>query len=472
MLTYIRRNIIISLPVEGDGECVKILRIEAGSLTELVESFLEATKGYIVPAGSVVVLTSVSRLAGVGAAQYINEFVSSRNRLLGAFQDGLLVVHGFPIPLFGISDKACIRALTDTVGWLTQVSVHNNRDVVATRNLFKKLVLEAGSPEAPANTGSSETPVSSDTGSHAAPDEFRFELPNKLEGKTKGIFLSAPAFVPDKIEPLSEAVESELLNELILELNTKFMTDLAPLTSEHGYTSHDENPAANLRYIIIGGSHASRLADCMDDQDIKVVDLTMPGWLITEKSIDKAVTDLVKVLEEDTELETVIIYHLFDNNVYFSVQPDGTMALPVKRDGKYHVIGDLGMADRTIIKALFSTASPLLRAGGENKKILFSPLLRYATGACCSNKAHVTNLRTAGQGERLADIAKWLKDIAFFKRIRNFRILDPLKHLLQEDKFTAAAKRITRYWGSDPVHMSREGYQLLASAAAKLATED
>jgi hypothetical protein len=84
----------------------------------------------------------------------------------------------------------------------------------------------------------------------------------------------------------------------------------------------------------------------------------------------------------------------------------------------------------------------------------------------------VTNLRTAGQGERLADIAKWLKDIAFFKRIRNFRILDPLKHLLQEDNLTAAAKRISKYWGSDPVHMSREGYQLLASAAAKLATED
>jgi hypothetical protein len=188
-----------------------------GTLTELVESFLEATKGYIVPAGSVVVLTSVSRLATVGAAQYINEFVSLRNRLLGAFQDGLqdglLVVHGFPIPLCGINDKACIRALTDTIGWLTQVSVHNNRDVVATRNLFKKLVLEAGSPEAPANTGSSETPVSSDTGTHAAPDEFRFELPNDLEGKTKGIFLSAPAFVPEKIEPLSVTIESELLNE-------------------------------------------------------------------------------------------------------------------------------------------------------------------------------------------------------------------------------------------------------------------
>jgi hypothetical protein len=255
-----------------------------------------------VASGSVVVLTSVSRLAGVGAAKYINEFVNSRNWLLGAFQGGLLVVHGFPIPLCGINDKACIRALTDTVGWLTQVSVNNNGDVVATRNLFKKLVLEAGSPEAPADTGWSVTPVSSDTGSHAAPAEFRFELPNDLEGKTKSIFLSAPSFVPDKIEPLSEAIESELLNELILELNTKFLTDLAPLTSEPGYTSHDENSPSNLRYIIIGGSHASRLADCMDNLDIKVVDLTTPGWLITEKSIDKAVADLMKVLDETPSL--------------------------------------------------------------------------------------------------------------------------------------------------------------------------
>jgi hypothetical protein len=44
------------LSVEGDGECLKIWRIEHGTLMELVEAFLEATKGFVMPAGSVVVL--------------------------------------------------------------------------------------------------------------------------------------------------------------------------------------------------------------------------------------------------------------------------------------------------------------------------------------------------------------------------------------------------------------------------------
>jgi hypothetical protein len=54
------QNFPSALPVEGNGECLKIIRIENGGITELVEAFLEVTKGYVVPAGTVVVLTSAS----------------------------------------------------------------------------------------------------------------------------------------------------------------------------------------------------------------------------------------------------------------------------------------------------------------------------------------------------------------------------------------------------------------------------
>jgi hypothetical protein len=82
----------------------------------LVDAFIEATKGYMLPAGSVIVLTSASYLAWVGTATYI-EFVESRSRLLGGFNGGIEVVHGFPVLLSGCYDTSCIRGIRDVTHW-------------------------------------------------------------------------------------------------------------------------------------------------------------------------------------------------------------------------------------------------------------------------------------------------------------------------------------------------------------------
>jgi hypothetical protein len=178
------------LPVDGNGECVKIFRMEHGSIPELVESFLEFTKGYVVPAGTVVVLSSASHLAEVGMAAYAADFVGARLGLLSVFQGGLEVVHGFPIPLGGINDRACIRALPDFTDWLASVSDNTGRDLLASRNLFRKTVLAAGSPEASADAGSPEASASS--GSPAASEPLRYTLPTDLSGKKSGIFFTLP----------------------------------------------------------------------------------------------------------------------------------------------------------------------------------------------------------------------------------------------------------------------------------------
>jgi hypothetical protein len=54
------------LPPESDGECIKILRIEDGGVVELLDAFLEATKGFKIPAGTVIVIFSASRLLAIG----------------------------------------------------------------------------------------------------------------------------------------------------------------------------------------------------------------------------------------------------------------------------------------------------------------------------------------------------------------------------------------------------------------------
>jgi hypothetical protein len=123
------------LPVEEDGECIKIMRIEDGNVHELVSSFLEVTKGFVVPAGTVVVLSSVSQLARVGTEEYVTQYIGDRGRLLGVFKGGVEVVHGIPILLSGISDRASIRALADCTDWCASVSGSLKRDITDTRTL-------------------------------------------------------------------------------------------------------------------------------------------------------------------------------------------------------------------------------------------------------------------------------------------------------------------------------------------------
>jgi hypothetical protein len=69
-----------------------------------VSAFLEATHGFSIPAGSIVLLSLASYLAWVGAAAYAREYVSTRRRLRAAFGNGVEVLHGLPLVLGGIGD--------------------------------------------------------------------------------------------------------------------------------------------------------------------------------------------------------------------------------------------------------------------------------------------------------------------------------------------------------------------------------
>jgi hypothetical protein len=299
-------------------------------------------------------------------------------------------------------------------------------------------------------------------------------LPVNIDGKELAIFLSKPTKVKKYIEPVNETKGSILLTELLSELNAKFLTDLASLACEEGYSSQEEVLENSYRVIVIGGSHAGRLADCLDDMGLEVIDLSVPGWTVTEKNVEKAVADLEKELSTSSDLDTVIIYQLFDNSVYFEVKEDGSRSLPSKIDGKYHIAGELHMAERSVLKTLFSLALPLFRAGGENLKVIISPMMRYITNSCCADPAHLTNRGTmeykTTMGERLVDMATWLKDIAFFKRIRNYKILNPVDYVLEDGKYKRAAKKLAKLW-EDPVHMKKEGYQIIATAFVNMVTE-
>jgi hypothetical protein len=268
--------------------------------------------------------------------------------------------------------------------------------------------------------------------------------------------------------------ERAMLDALIEDLNAGFMTNLA---TEYSTARNSSSASAatggdvsELRFIIIGASHASRLASALREMGAEVADLAVPGWRISAENVEASIGLLKEVLEEEWNGETIIVYQLFDNSAFFGISADGTASLPVRgTDGKYHVEGALGMIDRDNFKQLFSMSVPLLRAGGQNKKVLISPLSRYALESCCDDASHCSNRGgglTQVLAEGLSNLETWTDDQAYLKRIRNFLTFNPNDFFSpDEDPITKKdAKVYKQCWKAGPVHMTQFGYEKLAAA--------
>jgi hypothetical protein len=295
----------------------------------------------------------------------------------------------------------------------------------------------------------------------------------------------------ESINGTDEGLIFELLAEV---LNESFMTELAKEFStdrERGADDASTDSAlVGKRFIVIGASHASRLANALEELGATIVDISVPGWKITESSVDNMKSELSSVLSEEFSGETFIIYQLYDNSMYWSCDEEGIRSLPVKSgDNKYHIPGRVVFVEREKFKELFLLSLSLLRAGQNHTKILLSPLMRYVSSGCCTNASHMINRReknfAGSMGKALGEVGEWLQDFAFTRRIRNFAVLCPNQLCQGEGDIADRANAVKNMW-SDPVHLTSEGYQRLAenlinrmlevklsrATEAKSATED
>jgi hypothetical protein len=73
-------------------------------------------------------------------------------------------------------------------------------------------------------------------------------------------------------------------------------------------------------------------------------------------------------------------------------------------------------------------------------------------------------------GADLADIKHWLKDLAFGKKIRNFKVVCSNSAVGMDDVTIEKKKRLKLYKGKDPVHVPGVGYEKLAYSFLKNST--
>jgi hypothetical protein len=450
--------------VEGDGDCFKIFRIEDVGLQELVTAFLEVTRGFVVPSGNVVALSSASYMAWVGAAAYAHEYVSARNRLRVAFGGGIEVIHGVPVLAAGIQDCAGTWAIKDVFNWLEHMSSSSlGRDVVCTRELLVKALCNLeGPPLAPQQKDGPALPPPCTTVTPLAAVQYHLSMPACLEQKGMAVYEMSHLPTNTSVNPFTQAESEKIIDTLISELNEKFLTDLGVIhgTADDGSTVDEEG----VKFIFVGCSHAKRMVAAAERMDITHSVIPLPGYRIMAAAVAAASEQLQDEVQT-SDGRVVTVCAIYDNNAYFGVGDDGTKTMPVKISGGgdgYHVQGHLEVADHSVIKALVNSSIPLRRSAGETEKIIISPLPRYII-PCCGDADHITNRNEEDFKlsivDGLGEVRRSLQDLIFGKKLKNFKILDPLSLMYGNGGDESRKKGC---WNPlDPIHPSASGYDAL-----------
>jgi hypothetical protein len=85
-------------------DCTAIILVENARPYELAGVFLDLVKGFDVPIGTVVVLSSISHLGRSGTAAYAGDIVAAMSRIREVDGRNVRVVHGFPMISGGLVD--------------------------------------------------------------------------------------------------------------------------------------------------------------------------------------------------------------------------------------------------------------------------------------------------------------------------------------------------------------------------------
>ncbi len=394
--------------------------------------------------------------------------------LRAVYGTGINVMHGILFPLSGIEGPSTIRSLLEISTWYPSVTTHSTKELSSTLSILTaklKAQKQTISDTAPS------TPVE-----NRAPERFLLKMPQNLHSYDKQICVSE-GFGDQVIlcQPIEEEEEYELVNTMVDELNSKCGLELSHefslyrprLTREP--EREDVTDDVMEKVIMMGGSHSSRLTDELDETCLDVTDISVRGWKLTDEAVEEKVKELKEIVATYDEKRTTIVYQLFDNVSYMVKKPDGTRCLPQKgRDGRYHVEGKLDVVCRDEIKKMVSTSIPLLRAGGQCRKVILTPAGRYRYNPCCTTVEHVSNIRDRNyrrwRDEKLTELRGIVRDYVRMRNIKRATVIE-MGQLLTPSAGQSEYLHEEEVWGDDPVHLTSKGYGMVAAGLESLIYE-
>jgi hypothetical protein len=440
------QNFPAIVPCNG-GECLKVVRVEEGSLSEIVNVWLETTKGKDFPAGSVVVLFSASHLLMRGLAGYLSDMAVEFGKIDRIFKGRVIPFPGVPILLGGVSDPFMVRLLFEIGKWFQTL-----KDPFP----FKTWDLVLGS-------------VSDLKVGDQSIQKNKYNVPTSLHISSISDFETWVSddwpSIPIGAQPLTVEWEEKIMKSLVGELNEFYYVGLGKepiidrLCEE---TTVHKKPAI----LSVGASHSRREGEILARRGYEVTLCGRRGWRAHSFSTAEMKNQLEKALV-DLKKDDIVLVHCLDSTMYLSRTEDGG-DLPIRQyaNGEYHVDGELTLACKDRQYSLFKNILPFLKLL-ENRRVVFIiPIIRYLNRSCCDHPEHVTNSEEPGFEEnlraKLAECQRNFKDFLFCSGLRGVKVLDPNpalpNNILEEEE---------QCWGLDPVHPEQEGYERVVDLIEK-----
>ena len=192
-----------SLAVKGGGSCAKIIRLEYGTMDELVAKFLELFRFRPIPEGSVTLIGLPSYLERVGLTAYARDLVKANLEIKKAIPNckmGQLPT----VLLSGTSSPALVRALLDLTAWVKKISCNEDTTCMAAYVKSDKVMLEL-------STGKTQPPYGA-----------RHELPNSFDCPQTSTWSNGGwEGLPKAIGHLDTNRETRIITAMLRDLNLR-----------------------------------------------------------------------------------------------------------------------------------------------------------------------------------------------------------------------------------------------------------
>jgi hypothetical protein len=365
-----------------NNDCLAIVRMEDASLSELLKLSIELFGDVRFPEGSVFLYGTASYLSRVGTGIFAREWLS-------VISNADRVWPGVRIcPLIPLILSECpgtlSRELSEIAAWFAIVYENNplgmqlpwSAVVSATENL---------------SVGATTVP-------HM--DSYKIPLPKNLSDTTQlnSMTFCSVSSRPATLSGLSKDTLSELVRTLISTVNRDFQTCFDSEILLPRVTNTVETNNVSQRVILVGGSNLGCCADRLRRLGKCVVDLTVPGWVASSENVCQLTNKLGEMAcgKDDT-----VVADLYGNLAYRFEQFDGSLSLPYKASGKYHMAGNIVICPTPIFKRMMESTSSIFNIARSSKIVVVPPLPRYLFSGCCKQAGHSANVNMDGHSKRL-----------------------------------------------------------------------
>jgi len=434
-----------NLPADGDGDCIRVLRVEDGSIAEITQELINLAPVEGLLPGTVVLLGAPAQLATISTEKYATEWKRCRNWIKNDLGD-VVVLPLIPLSCSGIADTRVVRGLIDLSAWMEDLEEYEFKLIRNTRKGFEEVYLgrkERGEGWAD-YTANLTLPVSMDSTSTGTSSYVTGKW-----GKR-----------PTALTALTEAGEKHWVDRMIVEMNRELRADLSTTVTVCRTLSaikrHRDN-VGKMNFLSLGASNASRTAKALRKKGATVTEIGKKGWTISESSIDAVLEQLMITADKDD----ILILHCLDNRCFFELDSTGNCKCPRKdENGQLHVTGRISVAKDIQLEILLDQLDPLLASRSESLVILVCPVSRHLL-PCCNDHEKGSEEEKEIEGKRilkeLGHLRRELKGRLLKKGYENVRMIDPM-----EVNYAASSVGAARAIMQDMFHMTRIGYSRLA----------